>query len=94
MKKNPDKCHLLASSTASIAIKIKDNEILNNESEKLLGVTLDNKFNSNNHLQKILKEANQKVHVLARITPYMSITKRKLLRNSFFISQSNYCPLV
>ena len=29
-----------------------------------------------------------------KITPYMSIPKRKLLMNSFFISQFNYCPLV
>ena len=42
----------------------------------------------------MLKKANQKVHVLARITPYMNILKRKLLMNSFFISQFNYCPLV
>ena len=42
MKTNPDKCHLLTSSTNFIAIKIKDNEILNSESEKLLGVTKDN----------------------------------------------------
>ena len=94
MKANRDKCHLLTSSTDSIAIKIKDNEILNSESEKLLGVTIDNKLNFNNHLQKILKKTNQKVHVLARITPYMSIPKRKLLMNSFFVSQFNYCPLV
>ena len=86
--------HLLASSTASMSINIKDNEILNSESEKLLGATLGNKFDSNNHLQIILKKAKQKVHVLAGITPYISIPKRKLLRNSFFISQFNYCPLV
>ena len=94
MKKNPDKCHLLTIATTFIAITIKDNEILNSESEKLLGVTIDNKLNVNNHLQKILKKANQKVHVLARTTPYMSIHKRKLLMNSFFISQFNYSPLV
>ena len=93
LKANPDKCHLLTSATASIAIKRKDNEILNSESEKLLGVTIDGKLNFNNHLQKILKKANQKVHVLARITPYMSIPKRKLKMNSFSISQFNYCPL-
>ena len=80
--------------TTSIAIKIKDNENLNSECEKLLGVTIDNKFNFNNHIQKILKKANQKVHVLARITRYMSIPKRKVLIDSFFISQFNYCPLV
>ena len=45
MKANPDKCHLLTSATASIAIKIKDNEILNSEKEKLLRVAIDNKLN-------------------------------------------------
>ena len=94
MKENLDNCHLLTSATASIAIKIKDNEILKSEKEKLLGMTIDNKLSFNNHLQKILEKANQKVHVLARIAPYMSIPKRKLLMNSFFISQFNYCPLV
>ena len=84
MKADPDKCHVLTSATASIAIKIKDNEILNSESEKLLGVTIDNKLNFNNHLQKILEKAYQKVHVLPRITPYMSIPKRKLVMYSFF----------
>ena len=94
MKANPDKSHLLTSATAPIAIKMKHNEILNSESEKLLCVTTDNKPNFNNHFQKILKKAIQKVHVLARITPYMSIPKRKLLMNSFFIPQFNYRPLM
>ena len=57
-------------------------------------MTINNKLNFNNHLQKILKKASQKVHVFARITPYMTIPKRKLLTNSFFISQFNYCHLV
>ena len=72
MKTNPDKCHLPTSATSSIAIRIKNNEILNSESEKLLGVTIDNKLTFNNRLQKLLEKANQKVHVLARITPFMN----------------------
>ena len=31
--------------------------------------------------------------MLARITPYMRKPKSKLLMNSFFTSQFNYCPL-
>ena len=49
MKANPDKRHLLTSATASITIKIKVNDILNSESEKLLVVTIDSKININNH---------------------------------------------
>ena len=49
MKTNPDKCHLLTSAT-SVAITIKNNEILNSECGKLLCVTSDKKLNFNNHL--------------------------------------------
>ena len=45
-------------------------------------------------IYKILKKANQKFRFSTRITPYVSIPKKKLLMNSFFISQFNYCPLV
>ena len=34
----------------------------------------------------MLRKANQKVHVLARITPYLSILKRKLLTTFLLIS--------
>ena len=52
MKANPEKCYLLTSATAFIAIKIKHIEIMNSESEKRIGVTINNKLNFNNHLQK------------------------------------------
>ena len=76
-----------------ISIKVKDYIIKDSDYEKLLGVTVDANLNFNCHLETILKKASKKVHVLARITPYMSIPKRKLLMNSFFTSPFNYCPL-
>ena len=51
-------------------------------------------FLKNQIKENATNKRNQKVHVLARITPHMSIPKSKLLMNSFFISQFNYCPLV
>ena len=33
------------------------------------------------------------VHVLARVTPYVCILKRKLLMKAFFQAQFSYCPL-
>ena len=93
MKANHDKCHLLMSTLAPISIKVKDYIIKNSDNKKLLGVAVDADLNFNCHLENILKKASKKVHVLARITPYMSILKRKLLVNSFLTSQFNYCPL-
>ena len=91
MKANHDKCHLLMSTLAPISIKVKDYIIKNSDNEKLLGVTVDANLNFNCHLENILKKASKNVHVLARSTPYMSIPKTKLLMNSFFTSQFNYC---
>ena len=91
MKANQNKCHM--STLTPISIRVKDYIIKNSDNEKLLGVTVDANLNFNCHLENILKKASKKVHVLARITPYMSIPKRKLLMNSFFTSCFNYCPL-
>ena len=93
MKANHDKCHLLISTLTPISIKVKDYIIKNSDNEKLLGVTVDANFNFNCHLENILKNVSKKFHVLARITPYMSMPKRKLLMDSFFTSQFNYCLL-
>ena len=41
-----------------------------------------------------LKSLAKKIHFLTRTTPYMSISKRKLLvGDSFLTSELNYCPL-
>ena len=50
----------------------------NSESEKLLDAALGNK-SSIIIYKNTPKKGYQKVYVLARIAPYMSITKRKLL---------------
>ena len=68
----------------SISIKLK-NYIKNSDNEKLLDVTVDANLNFNRLLENILRKASKKVQVLARTAPYMSIHKRKLLINSFFM---------
>ena len=64
-------------------------ELESTSSEKLLGIIIDSKFNFKEHLEGIIKKASRKVNVLSRITPYMNLTKRKLLINWFFTSQFN-----
>ena len=91
MKANHDKCYLLMSTLTPISIKVKYCIIKNSDNEKLLGVKVDADLNFHCHLENILKKASKKTHVLTRITPYMSIPKRKLLMNYFFTSQFNYC---
>ena len=38
--------------------------------------------------------ASRKIHAITRVTPFMNLSKRLLLMNSFFKAQFNYCPLI
>ena len=93
MKANKDKCHLIVSSNEHISIKLDNIDIENSNCERLLGVKIDSKLNFKEHLDGILKKV-RKINALSRIAPYMNIGKRRLLMNSFFRSQFNYCPLL
>ena len=94
MKANKDKCHLIVGNNVKVSMKIDSIEVENSHCEKLLGVKVDRELKFKEHLEGIIKKASKKVNVLSRIIPYMNIAKRKLLMNSFFISQFNYCPLI
>ena len=94
MKANPDKCHFLMSSDEDINLMIEDQAISNSKCQKLLGIKIDNKLSFNEHLDEICKKAGQKLNALARLTPFMNIRKRRVLLNTFFISQFSYCPLI
>ena len=89
-----DKCHLVISNNEKVSMKTDNIELENTSSEKLLGIIIDSKLNFKEHLEGIIKKASRKVKVLSRITPYMNLTKRKLLMNSFFTSHFHYCPIV
>ena len=52
-----------------VTIKTGGRTISNSYCENLIGVILDSKFEYNNHLETIIKKANEKVHVLAKIMP-------------------------
>ena len=94
MKANLGKCHMLLSSTESLNFQILETVIHNSQSKKLLGVTFDNKSKFEKHINTICQKANRKQNALARITPYMELTKPHILMNAFFDSQFNYCPLI
>lgn len=52
-----------------------------------------NKTNYCSNFNEInVNDTSQKVYVFAKITPYMCISKRKLLINAFFKARFSYCP--
>ena len=94
MKSNPDKCHLLVSTNDNVKIRIGNFQVENTKREKLLGIQFDNKPSFDYHLSEICKKASRKIYALGRVTPYMNLSKRKILMNVFFNSQFSYCPLI
>ena len=94
MKANSDECHLITSKLSCMNLKIGDTNIKNSTSKKLLGIKVGNKFNFNEHLDGIIKKAIRKVSSLSSIFPFIDITKRRFLMNSFFALQFRYCLLI
>ena len=94
MKSNDDKCHLMVANNDNISVKIGNETIKSSNSVDLLGVTIDNKLNFTDHVLKLCKKGNQKLHALARIAPFLHKDKLKIIMKTFIQSQFNYCPLV
>ena len=94
MKSNSDKCHLIVSTNDTTEIQIGDFVIKSSSTEKLLGVNIDCKLNFDSHVKHLCNKANKKLRALARVTPYMTLEKKKIIMNSCFNAQFNYCPLI
>ena len=98
MEANPSKFQFLVSSRQShgkIEIKITDDvHIYSEPSVKVLGVYIDERFNFNEHVQKSCSKAARQLNALARISKYLNVGARKLIFNSFVLSNFSYCPLV
>ena len=69
LKANPDKFHLLLSDPSpNFSVHVDQYHISNSSSEKLLGITIDNQSNFNEHVTGLCKKASQKLHAHARIS--------------------------
>ena len=77
MKANPEKCRLLINIKRPATIKIGEHTTSNSYCKKLIGVKIDSQLKFNNDYETIIKKVSPKVHVLARIIPYMCISNKK-----------------
>ena len=93
-KSNPRKSHFLLTSNEQVNLNLDNLIIKTSESEKLLGINIDNFLTFNELVSKLYKKANQKLRAIARISSYINKNKLRLIMNAFFSSQFGYCPLV
>ena len=71
LKSNPDKCHLLINRNDNVTAHFRKCETENSKYEKLLGVKLEWKQNTDDHISNVSKEATGTLNTLARITSFI-----------------------
>ena len=75
-------------------IKIDKNIVKVKSSVKLLGVQNDDELNFNLHMANICRSAANPLDALIRLKKFLGSEEKKILINSYFYSNFNYCPLV
>ena len=78
---------LLSSSEPLLSVQIGGAVSNSSQSEKLLGLHFDSKLKFDTHINKICWKDSRKLNGLARLTPYMDLSKRRILMKLFFDSQ-------
>ena len=76
---NPDKCSFMllgVDDELQTNLVCRNESLKNSKQEKLLGVTIDNKFNFATHLSKITKNVNIKFNALTRVQKYTTTDKK------------------
>ena len=79
-------------SNTKISVNNENLEIV--PSVKLLGIQIDSQLNFNMHINNICKSAANQLNALIKLNCFLGIDEKKVLVNSFVLSNFNYCPLV
>ena len=61
------------------------------ETEKLLGVHIDNSLSLSFHIESTLKKCNSLLFLLNRIKQYLNVPTRKLFYNAYILPHIDYC---
>ena len=96
---NPDKFQTIIldkkkSNLTNIPLTIDNQTIRSVPSVELLGIHLDDKLNFNLHVSNICRSVTNQLNALIRLKSYLSFNAKRVLINSYIISNFNYFPLV
>ena len=78
----------------NITIHLKGEEIVQHETAKHLGVIVDNKLNWKPHILNLRRKCLAGLAFLRRHGTHLPVHSRKLLYQSFIVSQLDYCSVV
>ena len=98
---NPDKFQamILQNSRNSknyepVKLEIESTKIETKSAVKLLGITIDNKINFEEHISELYKKASMQLNAINRLHRFMGKEQKEALINSFIFPNFNYFPLV
>ena len=98
---NPDKFQamILQNSRNSknyepVKLEIGSTKIETKNTVKLLGITIDNKLNFEEHISELCRKASLQLNAISRLHRFMGKEQKEALINNFIFSNFNYCPLV
>ena len=80
--------------TVGTKFQIRENVIYSSDKVDLLGIAIDDQLNFESHISEICRKAAGQLNALKRLGTYIPLESRKILANSFILSNFNYCPLV
>ena len=75
-------------------IKFDNKTVETVSSVRLLGIQLDDKLKFSLHFSNICKSAANQSSALIRLNSFLCFEGKRVLINSYFMSNCNYCPLV
>ena len=75
-------------------VVIDNKQIKNAPSVELLGIQLDDKMNFSPHISNICKSAANQFNAWITLQKILSFKEKKILINSYFMANFNYCPRV
>ena len=64
------------------------------QTKKMLGVTIDNKLNLEDHISELCKKASMQLNAIIGVQRCMGKEQKEAVIDSFTFSNFNYCPLV
>ena len=74
--------------------KCKSAKIETKNTVKLLGITIDNQLNFDEHISELCKKASMQLNTISCLHRFMGKEQKEALINGFIFSSFNYCPLV
>ena len=75
MKANTDKNHRLLSNKNNLTVNIDGNVLESEDSQVLLGITINSNLSFNKHIKNFCKKASAKLSAVASILGYMNFLK-------------------